>query len=381
MPDGMTSQVHTFEAREGGSIRVSLTYDEPDETGKTTAHTDTYHGRFEELVPNERVVEVDPEFRTADPTLQGEMTITVTLAEAEERTEIVAVHDGLPPGVTLAANELGWRLALDKLAALVEAAWLSTGWTSGSSSLPDSLLGTSVIVVAAGDGTEEEQWRQTEQAQHPNTSRRRVRLHGPVFGAAAESDVGFSGPGHPGSSSPSDPSGEGAGVWLIRGALLRRWRAQARSWVQIPPSPPDPRRRGRGVAPPGGFEALTQLVQVGVGHLGAQLRKELVLLFLSVVLHVLDEHGHLRLEGLLAGDLVGLSHQRLDDMMLLPPSATSSFTSSSPASALRGRRPPPRCGSASRAPRRSRPSPSSWSLRPRRPWRCGTSPNRSRTLS
>ena len=30
-------------------------------------------------------------------------------------------HDGLPSGVPMAANEAGWREALDKLAALVEA--------------------------------------------------------------------------------------------------------------------------------------------------------------------------------------------------------------------------------------------------------------------
>src|SRR5215213_5507528 len=52
VPDGMTSHVHAFEAREGGSFRISLTYDTPTGTGKTTAHTDTYHGRFVKLVPN-----------------------------------------------------------------------------------------------------------------------------------------------------------------------------------------------------------------------------------------------------------------------------------------------------------------------------------------
>ena len=89
-------------------------------TGKTTAHTDTYHGRFVKLVPNEKVVEV-VEFETADPALQGKMTITYELADADGGTEIVAVHDGLPPGVPAADNELGWRLSLAKLAALVEA--------------------------------------------------------------------------------------------------------------------------------------------------------------------------------------------------------------------------------------------------------------------
>ena len=121
VPTGMTSHVHEFAAREGGSFRISLTYDEPTGTGKTTAHTDTYHGRFVKLVMNEQVVEV-VEFETTDPALRGEMTITTSLADADGGgTDILAVHDGLPPGVPLADNEAGWREALAKLAALVEA--------------------------------------------------------------------------------------------------------------------------------------------------------------------------------------------------------------------------------------------------------------------
>ncbi len=119
VPDGMTSHLHEFDAREGGSIRISLTYDAPTGTGKTTEHTDTYHGRFVKLVPNEQVVEVD-EFETADPTLCGEMTVTITLTDADGGTDVLAVHDGLPPGVSTADNETGWRMALAKLAALVE---------------------------------------------------------------------------------------------------------------------------------------------------------------------------------------------------------------------------------------------------------------------
>ena len=120
VPTGMTSHVHAFDAREGGSFRISLTYDEQTGTGKTTAHTDTYHGRFMKLVPNEQVVEVS-EFETTDPALRGEMTITITLADADGGTDVFAAHDGLPSGVPMADNEAGWREALDKLAALVEA--------------------------------------------------------------------------------------------------------------------------------------------------------------------------------------------------------------------------------------------------------------------
>ncbi len=72
------------------------------------------------LVPNEQVVEVD-EFETEDPALRGEMTIAMTLADADGGTYLQAVHDGLPRGVSPAHNETGWRMALAKLAALVEA--------------------------------------------------------------------------------------------------------------------------------------------------------------------------------------------------------------------------------------------------------------------
>jgi uncharacterized protein YndB with AHSA1/START domain len=119
VPAGMTSQVHAFDPREGGSFRISLTYDSPTGAGKTTAHTDTYHGRFVRLVPDEQVVEV-VEFETADPAMRGEMTITIALADADGRTDVLAVHDGLPRGLSTADNEAGWRSSLAKLAALVE---------------------------------------------------------------------------------------------------------------------------------------------------------------------------------------------------------------------------------------------------------------------
>ncbi len=126
VPDGMTCQVHAFDPREGGSFRISLTYDAPGGTGKTTPHTDTYHGRFVTLVPNEQIVEAD-EFETDDPALRGEMTITITLRAVDGGTDLLAVHEGLPPGVSPADNETGWRMALAKLAALVETGGYSPG--------------------------------------------------------------------------------------------------------------------------------------------------------------------------------------------------------------------------------------------------------------
>lgn len=119
VPAGMTCEVHEFQPFEGGTLRVSLTYDEQDQTGKTSAHTDTYHGRFVRLVPNELVIEAD-EFDTEEPALRGEMTITIRLSDGADGTELVALHEGLPEGLSPAENETGWRESLARLAALVE---------------------------------------------------------------------------------------------------------------------------------------------------------------------------------------------------------------------------------------------------------------------
>jgi uncharacterized protein YndB with AHSA1/START domain len=119
VPRGMTSKVHAFDPREGGKFRISLTYESPDATGKTSAHTDTHHGHFVKLVPNEQVIEV-VEFETNDPALRGEMRITFMLSDSDGGTNLVAEHDGLPPGLSTADNEAGWRSSLAKLAALVQ---------------------------------------------------------------------------------------------------------------------------------------------------------------------------------------------------------------------------------------------------------------------
>lgn len=119
VPDGMTSRVHAFDAREGGAFRISLTYDAPTTTGKTTDGTDTFSGRFARLVPDREVVQV-VEFETEDPGLQGAMTITYRLEPDGDGTTVTGTHEGLPPGLSPAENAEGWRMSMGKLARLVE---------------------------------------------------------------------------------------------------------------------------------------------------------------------------------------------------------------------------------------------------------------------
>jgi uncharacterized protein YndB with AHSA1/START domain len=121
VPDGMSGEVHEFDAREGGRFRVSLTYEAPDASGKSAARTDTYHGHFARLVPDEQVVEV-LEFEAVDPALRGAMTLTTTLTDAQGGgTDVLMVHEGIPDAVPAADNETGTRMALANLARFVEA--------------------------------------------------------------------------------------------------------------------------------------------------------------------------------------------------------------------------------------------------------------------
>ncbi len=121
VPDGMTSDVHTFEPHEGGAFRISLTHDAPTGAGKTSGQTDTFHGTFATLVENERIVQ-RVEFETDKPEMQGEQTITYSLFDAAGGTDVHGLHENLPTGVAPEDNKLGWQMSLRKLAALVEAA-------------------------------------------------------------------------------------------------------------------------------------------------------------------------------------------------------------------------------------------------------------------
>lgn len=119
IPDGMTMRIDAFDGRVGEQYRISLVYEDPSREGKSSERTDTYHGRFVELVPGEKVVEED-EFETEDPALQGPMRITFLLSDTDGGTELAATHEGVPSGVSLADNELGWRMSFNRLRALVE---------------------------------------------------------------------------------------------------------------------------------------------------------------------------------------------------------------------------------------------------------------------
>lgn len=120
-PDGMRGQVYAFDARNGGAYRLSLTYVDPDHStpGKTSEHADVIQGRFLELVPNERIVQL-VEFESEDPAFEGTMKMTWTLATVPAGTEVTIICENVPEGIRQQDHDAGLRSTLENLAAFTE---------------------------------------------------------------------------------------------------------------------------------------------------------------------------------------------------------------------------------------------------------------------
>jgi uncharacterized protein YndB with AHSA1/START domain len=120
-PGTMKGHVHLFEPHEGGTFRMSLTYQDLTESpgGKSSEDTDTFQGTFAELVPNEKIVWIT-EFESQDPDFAGEMRLIWHFADVDGGTEVTVLCENIPRGIRPEDNEEGSRSSLQKLAALVE---------------------------------------------------------------------------------------------------------------------------------------------------------------------------------------------------------------------------------------------------------------------
>jgi uncharacterized protein YndB with AHSA1/START domain len=120
-PDELRGTVHAFDGRVGGGYTMSLTYpaSAPGSAGKSSDREDRYTARFVELSPPARIVEAVT-FDTTDHAFTGEMTMTVTLDEADGGTEVIILFEHIPPGIRPEDNDAGTRSSLEKLARLVE---------------------------------------------------------------------------------------------------------------------------------------------------------------------------------------------------------------------------------------------------------------------
>ena len=109
-PHGFTGTVHEMDARVGGGYRMSF-------TNFSTGSSHSFGGKYLELVENERIVHTD---RFDDPSMPGEMTVTITLRKVMVGTELNIVQEGIPEQIPVEACYLGWQESLTLLAQLVQ---------------------------------------------------------------------------------------------------------------------------------------------------------------------------------------------------------------------------------------------------------------------
>jgi uncharacterized protein YndB with AHSA1/START domain len=109
-PYGFTCQVHHFEARVGGTYKMSFR-----NFGSGNSHS--FGGEYVELVPAEKIRYTD---RFDDPNLPGEMSATITFRKVSCGTEVSILQEGVPEVIPVEMCYLGWQESLMQLAKLVE---------------------------------------------------------------------------------------------------------------------------------------------------------------------------------------------------------------------------------------------------------------------
>lgn len=110
-PNGFTGKVHHLEPKVGGTYRMSF-------TNFTTGKSDSFGGSYLELKPNERIRHTD---KFDNPSLPGEMQVTITFKQVSCGTELNITQEGVPAVIPAEACYLGWQESLTLLAKLVEA--------------------------------------------------------------------------------------------------------------------------------------------------------------------------------------------------------------------------------------------------------------------
>jgi uncharacterized protein YndB with AHSA1/START domain len=109
-PYGFTCKVHQFDARVGGTHKMSF-------TNFTTGNSHAFGGRYLEMKPNELIRYTD---KFDDANLPGEMQVTVTFKKVSCGTELTVVQEDVPDVIPAEQCYLGWQESLAQLANLVD---------------------------------------------------------------------------------------------------------------------------------------------------------------------------------------------------------------------------------------------------------------------
>lgn len=110
-PNGFIAEMHSIDARVGGSYKMSF-------TNLNTGQTHAFGGTYAEMVPDERLRYTD---QFDDPSMPGEMNVTITLRPVMGGTELTIVQEGVPEMIPAEMCYMGWQESMHLLALLVEA--------------------------------------------------------------------------------------------------------------------------------------------------------------------------------------------------------------------------------------------------------------------
>ena len=110
-PHGYTCSVDQFDAKVGGTFRMSFTH-------LGSGHSHSFGGEYLELLPGRRIRHTD---RFDDPGLPGTMQVTIDLAAVSCGTDLQVAQEGIPAAIPVEQCYLGWQQSLQLLALLVEA--------------------------------------------------------------------------------------------------------------------------------------------------------------------------------------------------------------------------------------------------------------------
>ena len=115
-PEGMTAQVHEWQARPGGRLHLTLAYrDAAANPGKTGEGTDEVAGRFLEARAPSHLAWTT-RFDSDDPAFAGEMSMVWTLVPEGTGTRIVVEARDVPEGISPDDHKEGMAASLRQLA-------------------------------------------------------------------------------------------------------------------------------------------------------------------------------------------------------------------------------------------------------------------------
>ena len=115
-PTGVSAEVHHLEPEVGGPFRITFSGD----TEEFADYNHTFGGTYQELERGRRIVHTDT-FESDDPSMAGEMTVTITLEEIRSGTKVTVHQAGIPEAIPPNDANEGWNDSLENLSAVVEA--------------------------------------------------------------------------------------------------------------------------------------------------------------------------------------------------------------------------------------------------------------------